>query len=1655
MADTSSTTTFRADISSLRAEMQAASRAVKVANSEFKAATAGMDDWGKSADGLEAKIKQLNAVLAAQNKQVELAAAELSKVEAEYGKNSAEADRAKVKYNNFKAAATQTQKALDQYESELKDIRSETQDVTQATSKAGDGFTILKGIISNLASSAIKMGIKAMKEFGQYGVKVGADFEKSMSEVEAVSGASADAMQQMSDKARELGSTSKFTASEVAEGFKYMALAGWDTADSLEAIDSVVNLAAASEMDLGKASDMVTDYLSAFGLEAKDSAKMVDMLVYAQSHSNTSTQQLGEAYGNCAAQMNAAGQTMETTTAILEAMANQGTKGSEAGTALSAVMRDITQKMEDGAITIGDTSIAVQDQEGNFRDLTDILADVEKATKSMGTAERASALQKTFTARSIKSVNQVLNEGTDQIKRYREELKSSDGAAAQAAETMMDNFSGSVTKAQSAMEGLGVTLFDMVSGPLTGIVDGFAVATNAVNDFLTPDKNDMELYLDQVNARLRETKEQIEGLGDIEIAAEADVSSIEAYRDVLEKATTGEEMSEFEKYKLKRAVDELSGVIPGLAEAYDEETSSINMTYDAMIDLLAASEQQIKMAAYQEAIEQAYKGAADAAIEAAEAQSVYENATKDLEALITELPAEAQELINNGADLSAVVNEFNDITSEQTDELIRLQATQDEAKKTMDEATKAQQEAEEAAEQRTEAIKKMTEAEDDEGRTAEENADAAGKSTDANKANADSADDLADSYDDAADSLDEYGDELSTFGDESKKAELAMASQKSALNDIRQAYEDNYNSIKNTLSQKISLFDAFDGGEDVTVEQMLSNLQSQTAGIEQYRQEMEQVIAAYGDQLGPDLVSTLQDMGADAANTWHHMWVTMSQDNAPELFTRIGEEWAKGLDLSDQIAKYEAGSLTAYELATNKLGSTKIEWTGLRESVQEMTPELDAAIKAAEDAGIKIPQGIASGLESGEISATDAAEVLTGALQSTFQGLYEIAEASGADIPDGLSAGMEGSADEYQAAINSLTESLSAAGNEAGAAAAEEISTGLSDNTSTVESAAETTAGAAADAADGESDEFKSAGETSAEEYSKAIESKTAVANTAGKSLAESAKSGASSVEMYTSGQQFAQGYINGINSLIGAVVAKAREMVRSAINAAKAAQAEGSPSKLTYQSGVNFTKGYINGIASQQKILQKTVANMVGLAVKELGKMSNYNFTKVAENASTAFANAMTKRVEYTLNRMRYENEAKLSDFDKTIEKLEKERDKKITKAENASNKKVNVLQEKYNNTKDKNEKARLKKQITAEKNRSKKQIAAIEKNYKKLIDTQKKYKDAYDTASEQMISELSEALASYQDQAQRLIDDTINGITDRYDQRYNDLLNKQDSLIDKLKNAADLFTVSNAGVMIIGDIQEQTRQIRDYTSKLKQIKDQVSADLFDQITEYDMREGTAFLDRLLAMSAEDLNAYNTAFTEKMEAAQQAADEIYKSDFEQISKDYEAEINTAFKDIPKQLQELGAEALKGFVTGLTSDTDYMSKEIKTFINGMVDQFRTQLQIRSPSRVMFSLGEFTGEGFSEGFGSVLTQVKNIASQIIDAAKQPLTGIETDLSGIAGSITQGSNAIAAQNTSSRVVNNYNLVQNNNSPKPLSALETYQARRRQIALVKAFA
>jgi len=390
--------------------------------------------------------------------------------------NNAEGDVAKTS-REVKDLANQMDKGADSAE----DLGDAVEDAGKSADSATGGFTVFKGALANLVANVITSAVDKMKELVSNTIEVGQTFQSSMAKVQAISGATDEELQLLTDTAKKFGSTTKFSASESADALGYMALAGWDANTSASALGGVLNLASASGMDLARASDMVTDYLSAFGMQADQSAYFADLLAYAQGNANTSAEQLGEAYKNCSANLASAGQDIETTTALLSMLANQGLKGSEAGTALNAIVRDMTSKMKEGKIAIGDTLIEVQDAEGNFRDLTEILKEVESATDGMGTAQKASALQSTFTADSIKGLNLILNAGVTSAEDFEDALRNSTGTAEKMAGVMNNTLAGDMTALNSQIEGVQISLYEKFEPALRKGVEALSKLVDVVS----------------------------------------------------------------------------------------------------------------------------------------------------------------------------------------------------------------------------------------------------------------------------------------------------------------------------------------------------------------------------------------------------------------------------------------------------------------------------------------------------------------------------------------------------------------------------------------------------------------------------------------------------------------------------------------------------------------------------------------------------------------------------------------------------------------------------------------------------------------------------------------------------------------------------------------------------------------------------------------------------------------------------------------------------------------------------------------------------------------------------------------------------------------------------------------------------------------------
>lgn len=332
------------------------------------------------------------------------------------------------------------------------------------------------GAAAETAGRALTMHITGkLLDVGQAALQVGMNFDASMSNVYGLMSSlnlSQAQMDALRDTAREMGATTKFSASEAADAMGYMALAGWDDAQVIAGIPGVLNLAAAANMDLAKASDIVTDTMTPFGMAAERAGEAADVFAYAQANSNTTVEALGEAMKYAAPTADAFGMTLQDTAAAMGVLANAGIKGSQGGTTLNAMLRDMKNNAKNGAIAIGKTKVALTNADGSYRSYAAIIRDIDKATSSMTASQRDAALGAIFGDESLKGILATLKQGPDALDAMTEGIYACGGAAEDMAATMGDNLKGDLAILESGAQDMAIALSDWLMPAARGVVQG-------------------------------------------------------------------------------------------------------------------------------------------------------------------------------------------------------------------------------------------------------------------------------------------------------------------------------------------------------------------------------------------------------------------------------------------------------------------------------------------------------------------------------------------------------------------------------------------------------------------------------------------------------------------------------------------------------------------------------------------------------------------------------------------------------------------------------------------------------------------------------------------------------------------------------------------------------------------------------------------------------------------------------------------------------------------------------------------------------------------------------------------------------------------------------------------------------------------------------
>lgn len=306
------------------------------------------------------------------------------------------------------------------------------------------------------------------------------DFEAQMSQVSAISGATGAEFDKLKAKAKELGESTKFTATEVAQGFNYMGMAGWNSDQMTAGIEAILDLAAASGEDLGTTSDIVTDALTAFNMSADDATRFADVLAVASSNANTNVAMMGETFKYVGAASGALGYSIEDVALGIGLMANAGIKSSQAGTELNSIFTRLSTNTSGARDAIEQLGISFYDQNGNARDFGKVLEELRTQTKGMNNEQKVNLANTIAGQRAQAGLLAMLNATEADYAKVTEAIKNADGAAHEMSETMQDNLQGAITKLQSAWEGLKLKLGERIAPYLREFAEWLTSKTPAI-----------------------------------------------------------------------------------------------------------------------------------------------------------------------------------------------------------------------------------------------------------------------------------------------------------------------------------------------------------------------------------------------------------------------------------------------------------------------------------------------------------------------------------------------------------------------------------------------------------------------------------------------------------------------------------------------------------------------------------------------------------------------------------------------------------------------------------------------------------------------------------------------------------------------------------------------------------------------------------------------------------------------------------------------------------------------------------------------------------------------------------------------------------------------------------------------------------------------
>lgn len=447
---------------------------LRALRSEMNVARSGGRDFERSLEGMRQKSGILTQTLETQRIKVGQLKDQYEESVRTKGKDATETLRLESAYNNATAQMNRTEGQLKALNAEIRLQESPWQKLSKSLEDAGKKLQDVGGKMKDVGKDMSMKVTTPIVAMGGLMLKTGIDFESSMSKVGAISGATGNDLEKLEAQARDLGATTVYSASEAAEGMSYLAMAGFETNEIMGSMPALLDLAASSNMDLGRAADIASNILTGFGLEADQSGRMADVLAKSASSANTDVGQLGEAMSYVAPVAEGAGLSMEETAAAIGILSDAGIQGGRAGTALRKTISSLQNPTGATKVALDELGLSMKDVDPATNSLSEILGKLDEAGMDSAQAMQLVGEQ------AGPGLIALLKQGEKGLDKFTDELENSEGAAAKMAETMQDNAAGKMKELRSALEEVSIALSNHLipyvtaaTEKLTGLVRKF------------------------------------------------------------------------------------------------------------------------------------------------------------------------------------------------------------------------------------------------------------------------------------------------------------------------------------------------------------------------------------------------------------------------------------------------------------------------------------------------------------------------------------------------------------------------------------------------------------------------------------------------------------------------------------------------------------------------------------------------------------------------------------------------------------------------------------------------------------------------------------------------------------------------------------------------------------------------------------------------------------------------------------------------------------------------------------------------------------------------------------------------------------------------------------------------------------------------------